>query len=385
MKQKEKPTKNLSLRLPLLMIMIITGAFCGYFLAPSIHASLDITGDFPTKMLLLIKPLVYLYIAVFLQIIIHELGHLVFGLCSGYTFASFRIGNFMLVKKDAGIQLKRFSLMGTGGQCLMIPPDMKNGRIPYVRYNLGGPLFNLLFSAFSYGLYELSKNTFSHSTFFSILAIVGIAFTLTNGIPIRSGAVNNDGYNAYSLKKNKEALWGFWLQLKINGLTTADVRLKDMPEHWFVVPSNEALKNSICATIGVFACARAIDEMNFDLARETAKKLLDGPSDLVQVHKNMLISELIFCELIGENRIDILKTLYSKEFSKYVKAMHASPSVIRMQYAYELLANHNESTAQKLLDKFEKIQHSYPHICEIQGERELLAYVQSIANAHPHA
>ena len=35
-----------------------------------------------------------LYAAILIQIIIHEGGHLVFGLLSGYKFSSFRIFNF---------------------------------------------------------------------------------------------------------------------------------------------------------------------------------------------------------------------------------------------------------------------------------------------------
>ena len=36
----------------------------------------------------------------FLCVIVHEGGHLVFGLISGYRFSSFRIGSLMLIKGD---------------------------------------------------------------------------------------------------------------------------------------------------------------------------------------------------------------------------------------------------------------------------------------------
>lgn len=55
-----------------------------------------------------------LYVAAFLQVIVHEGGHLVCGLLSGYKFSSFRVGKVILVKKRDGIKRGRYSLMGTG-------------------------------------------------------------------------------------------------------------------------------------------------------------------------------------------------------------------------------------------------------------------------------
>ena len=82
----------------------------------------------------------------FVQVVVHEAGHLVFGLLTGYQFSSFRIGSFMWVKLEGKLKLKRYSLAGTGGQCLMAPPEMVDGKVPYVLYNLGGCLANLIVS-----------------------------------------------------------------------------------------------------------------------------------------------------------------------------------------------------------------------------------------------
>ena len=98
----------------------------------------------------LITSLVVLYIgfllSYFLQIVVHEAGHLVFGRLTGYQYSSFRIGSFMWVKLDGKIRLKRYSMSGTGGQCLMAPPEMVDGKIPYVLYNFGGAIANIVVS-----------------------------------------------------------------------------------------------------------------------------------------------------------------------------------------------------------------------------------------------
>ena len=44
--------------------------------------------------------LVFLYLSFFIHIVLHETGHLIFGLMSGYQFSSFRIGTHMLMKEN---------------------------------------------------------------------------------------------------------------------------------------------------------------------------------------------------------------------------------------------------------------------------------------------
>ena len=71
----------------------------------------------------------------FLQIIIHEAGHLVTGLLSGYKFVSFRIFNYTILKTKGKLKIKKFGIAGTGGQCLMTPPDCPIEELKFVWYN----------------------------------------------------------------------------------------------------------------------------------------------------------------------------------------------------------------------------------------------------------
>ena len=73
-------------------------------------------------------------VAFILQIVLHEGGHLLFGLLSGYRFVSFRIFNWTLIRQEGKFRLKRFGIAGTGGQCLMLPPDKPLEEIPVALY-----------------------------------------------------------------------------------------------------------------------------------------------------------------------------------------------------------------------------------------------------------
>ena len=102
------------------------------------------TGYTTGEILLSCGILLILFMSVLLQIILHEAGYCSFGWISGYRFLSFRIGSFMWLKKDGGIRFARLKIAGTGGQCLMGPPDLTEGKFPYILYNLGGSIINLL-------------------------------------------------------------------------------------------------------------------------------------------------------------------------------------------------------------------------------------------------
>lgn len=357
--------------------MMLVGAACGVYMAGFLE---EAAADGGIGRLLLCGAicLLELYLAMFLQIIIHEGGHLVFGLCSGYRFSSFRIGSFMWIKEDGKLRLRRLSLAGTGGQCLMCPPDLVNGRIPYVLYNLGGSLMNLAAAAVCFGIAQLVQKEMFVFLFFIMMALIGVAFALFNGIPMHVGQVDNDGYNAWSLGKSPQALRAFWLQMKINERIAEGERLKDMPEEWFVIPSDEEMKNSMIAAIGVMACNRLIDAMRFAKADQEMERQLMLDSGIVELHRRMMIEDQIYCELTGECREERLTRLYDKTQKKFEKTMKSYPSILRTQYVYALLSERDEEKAAQLLEKFERMAKKYPHPAEIESEQKMMEYAREI-------
>lgn len=93
--------------------------------------------------------------------------------------------------------------------------------------------------------------------------IVGAGVALMNGVPMRLGAVDNDGWNAISIHKSKTARYAFWFQMKVNESQAEGIRIKNMPEEWFFVPSDEEMQNSITAAAAVIYENRLMDEHKF--------------------------------------------------------------------------------------------------------------------------
>lgn len=316
----------------------------------------------------------------FIQIIIHELGHLIFGLLTGYKFVSFRIGSLTLIKINGKIKIKRLSLAGTGGQCLLSPPEMKDGKIPYVLYNLGGSFFNLIMSVIFLLIGICLKNTELLGIIFYISAVIGISYALMNGIPMRVGVVDNDGYNTLSISKNTKAIKSLWTQMKVSELTANGVRLKDMPNEWFIIPSEEEMKNSMIATMGVLAYNRYMDELNFSEAEKLMKMFLKDSFSFTGIYKHLMKCDLAFCEMIKDiPNTEEIESLLDKETKAFMKSMKKYPSVIRTQYTYNLLIKKDIPTALKIKENFNKIAKKYPFKSDIESETELIQIAETKA------
>ena len=345
------------------------GAAGGYLIGYAMSGGADDPLD---TVAWLVAAVVLLVVACILQVVVHEAGHLVLGLATGYRFRSFRVGSLMLVEQDGRLRLKRLSIQGTGGQCLMGPPDLVAGRIPYRLYNLGGVLANTLVSLAAAVLAFALPQRLA-AIFFAFLALVGLVFALTNGLPLTVGGVNNDGKNLRSAGESPDALRAFWTILKVGEAQADDLRVKDMPAAWFAVPADaERLRNPLIASVAVLACNRLLDEGRIAESADAIRDLLKRKTGMLGLHRSLLKVDLAYCELMGESRAEEAERVLDADARKLMKAMSSFPSVLRTRYAQALLANCDEEAARRIREEFDRAAARYPYPSEIEGECELM-------------
>lgn len=318
-----------------------------------------------------------IYITMYVQLIIHELGHLIFGLMSGYKFSSFRIGNIMLLKSGGKLKFKKLTITGTAGQCLMSPPDMKEDKMPVILYNLGGALLNTISCIILFIIYLFIKNNDFVSIIFELSIAYGIYFAALNAIPMKTGTIDNDGYNALSLTINPDAQKAFWIQLKINEMQSKGTRLKNMPEEWFYIPKPIEMKNNLIASVAVFTCNRMMDQHNFEEANQKMKQILRAKTAIVGIHRNLLVCDRVYCELITDNK-NLAKKLMTPELKNFMKSMKDFPSVIRTEYAYTLLLEEDIEKANAIKKQFIERGKTYPYQSDIRSEKELIDIATNI-------
>ncbi len=94
----------------------------------------------------------------------------------------------------------------------MIPPELDaDGIFPVMLYNLGGPLMNLILGVLFLVLYLMPGVSGTTSVVLFAASAIGFVFAITNGVPMRLGGIDNDGYNAFLSAKTvkRSAPFGF--------------------------------------------------------------------------------------------------------------------------------------------------------------------------------
>ena len=358
-----------------LVIGGVCGWFFGYYLGETVSAGAGLGETLMSVGILLLG----FYVMLYLQIVVHEAGHLVFGLLTGYRFSLFRIGSLTFLRDPVSgkIRVKRLQLAGTGGQCLLVPPQPVDGKIPFALYHLGGSLMNLIASAVFFVLYLICRPIPTLSLIMLVGVIVGIAFAMMNGIPMRLGAIDNDGYNLYAQTKSQAAMEAMRIQLLIAEASARGVRLRDMPGEWFVIPDGASLENSMVAVISVFACNRLMDEGKYDEAEEAIRSLCAAKTGMVGVHRSLLICDRLTCLLLRGDTAAAEQCL-TKQLLSFMKAMKNNPTILRCQYAVARLLKQDDGEAQAVMKRFELCAKTHPFVSDIESEREIIAAIDTV-------
>lgn len=362
------------------VLYIFTGVLCGFciiFVSDPEKLFESGTRGFFLQMVFC---MVLILIAYFIQAVVHEAGHLVFGLLSGYKFISFRIGNIMIIRESGKLRIKLYNVVGTGGQCLMMPPPWKEN-MPYRLYNFGGCIMNFIASIIFLLLFSAAEHGGVWALFCGVFFSVGIGNVLLNGVPLQVNGISNDGRNAFLLGKNPVALRAFWLQLYVNGLISEGERMRNMPEEWFFLPEGENANDPIVCTVGVMKYNYYYDTHNFTAAEETIEYLLKAPG-LLGLHRNELLCELMFLRIFRGAEPSEIDSLNTRELDKYIRATANYVSRRRLAYAYQLLYRRNITMARKCLELFEKTVKSYPYSADIENEKEVIELIKAKADIY---
>lgn len=368
------PPKN---RLSWIILFAVFGA-CGAFLGLKYEDSL-----FQMGAPMLAAWLAALYAAAFafalLCTLAHELGHFACGRMSGYRFLSFRVMRFMWVRQDGGLRLKRLSLPGTLGQCLMAPPPLEGGKMPVALYNLGGVIANALLAAVFIALAALLDG--AAAAFMALFAAYNLYFALLNGIPMRVSGLENDAANLRSLRRNPAAMRALWVELSIEERRARGERLKEMPAQWFAMPDAGEMTDGLSAELGVWACARLIDEGRFAEANAAIVHLLDSPAPILWVNRCELLCERVFCEAVAGNVIEAARI--APQLGAYLRAMRKSSSlsVLRVRYALARLVTPSEIAARDIRAAFDRAVPLHPYAGNIAAEREWMEHIDRCAEA----
>lgn len=201
-----KKYKGLILIISLLLMTVL--CYVGLFLLASRY-ELDI-------FLVILFQILGLIFVLPLFVAFHEGGHMVFGLISGYSLLSYKVGPFEWYKKDERIGFRVNPLSGVVlGQCLMLPPKPKKKVKPrFFLYNAGGLIFSYLMDIVLIVLFFIIDDGYVK---FLLTPMISISLFLTANNSIYTKGGINDVCNHIMVKNNPKYINSIMYQLEMVG------------------------------------------------------------------------------------------------------------------------------------------------------------------------
>lgn len=312
--------------------------------------------------------------SIFIQIFLHELGHSLAAIFSGYDFTFFRLGSFALVKKNGKLKIAKFEIPGTGGQALFAPKGKAYENFPYKIYMYAGIISNLFFSILAFIIMYFNKNYFLDQ-FSYFFASVGIYIFLTNGLKI-DAEISNDAMQVKLLDKYEEYRIFIKYNLKIARLLVDGKEIKDMDQDEvdFILSCDNQF-----AEMGILKGDYYSQNLDLDKAKEEYEKALDKEilSDTLQ--KQALVNEIIYLSLIKKDQANYEK-YFSKEFEFFLdNFLLKLVNGYYTKYAKLLLIDKDQKAAEELKTQYIRFRKNYIFESEIRLADKKIQLVDQLA------
>ena len=327
--------------------------------------------------------LIAVIVGMIINIILHEFGHLLGGLLTGWRFVYFGIFNLLFIKEDGKVVRKTAQFQDAAGICRMAPPEMKNGTLPHRLYLFGGVFMNLVCMAVCAVLFfHFAPSAPFWARAFLIAGLAGAFIVATNLIPGKTGHAMNDGYLLLHLgkPKNTEMRLRFWRNSNLVALRASGVRARDIPTAYFEWANrNERISDPFVLEAALLPYEHLIDKGEMEEARAYLQLVRDCLDNSLETFMPAIDLHLLFHELINECREEKINRLYTAKVRSYAKASAGAEGVQRVLYAYARLFTKDEAAAKEHLKLFEKACKNSADIGSVHGQRELIALVDKIA------
>ncbi|MEO0647701.1 MAG: site-2 protease family protein [Cyanobacteria bacterium J06650_10] len=183
---------------------------------------------------------------IYLSILIHELGHLLFAIANGFEVQAFSVHRWIMARQGKSWKISRTNKQYAGGFVLPIPKSLKHFSQPaLIAMIFGGPFASFLL--FCAGAALLISPTWANNFFvWLLIAFSGISLYMAifNILPLKLGYLRTDGRRLLDLVKNNLAGQRFSALYGINASLRQGIRPKDLSptfiEQAIALPENSS-------------------------------------------------------------------------------------------------------------------------------------------------
>lgn len=325
-------------------------SFIDYF-----NSTASLSGIFTDYLFIMI----WIILAFVFQVLVHESGHCIFGLLTGYRFLSFRIFNLILTNNKGKIHIGKYSYQGSLGQCLMQPPVMKDEMFPFVLYAMGGTIMDAVLLIIALSMASSMSISFLVNTGLIVCSLYALANIIGNAIPITGAAINNDGTNVYYFMKDKQAVKSTYIQLNLVSKMMDAATYKDLPEEYVTVPEGSDLKNGLIAWHKITQCYYNMELGRWEDAMHCINEIENAGGKKCQLLKNCILAEKLFLYIMMKKNSSEIEDLHKK--LKKILKKDSDIQIYKVKKAYEIYKCMNASEKEMIFNEVLHRCENYPY------------------------
>lgn len=371
--------KNVAAKILRLLIMSPFVIPMSVKLARSISDLLWERGEEHSLVQFVLVGVLFVAVAIAAQQLIHLVGRLICGELAGYRVAEINVFNLQWKITDGHARFNFRRGLLKQCTCVLLMPEDEPEKPAMVLATIGSVAFDFLVGT---ALLVISSELNHFSLFSAVLYIIALySFidVVCRGVPIRFLYGENNGYYLLELLRHPKAPHNMWISSRIAEMHKNNVLFTDMPAEWFPVPTAAEMKNMYLAHIGALACSRMVDEHRYAEADRLAEALLKE-GNLRAVNRCFLMMYRIRCELMGENRPEVVEGLVTRELKKWMeKAAKQNPDIHATLYALALLHEKDGEKAKRIAAEIEQQVKTTEYSVNAVEAKDFMAQVNRLA------
>ncbi|OON92897.1 MAG: hypothetical protein ATN31_07630 [Candidatus Epulonipiscioides saccharophilum] len=306
-----------------------------------------------------------------LQVVIHELGHLFFGILAGYKFVAIGFCGIAIYRYPDGYKLKKMIIPGVSGYCQM-KPNRSVEKTNVGLYLMGGVLANSISILISILLIIFTTVNGYILLLIVMNIVIGSLFIVLNWLPLKLGILN-DGQQFKDTKNNKESRIILYKSMELTAEYIYGRMISEIlsPEE---LDTEESVQNINGFIYELMKVNGYYEKLDFNVAQEKLERL--EQESLPEMIKLEYSKEVFFVEIMKENGdTDKIENLHG-ELKRYLKITKDQPSTQRVIYAYEILHKKDNKKANNAKKKFEQTLKGHPYLGAIKTENILIDYIE---------
>lgn len=300
-----------------------------------------------------------------LQIVAHEIGHMIGGLLTGWRLLHIQLHKYLFVNENGKYHIKR--VRNSSFQCMMYP---EHGNDSPLLYTVMGCYMNLAVTALVAMLLLLNAELILYFIWFILFGVIQF---IINFLP-NSKRLCNDGFCYRILQSDKTSCYSHNMQLTVAKKLQAGYSYKEIIPELACLNSNYA-GNDITAYHAVLEYYYHMDRSEYEAAKKALIKI-DRNGDISKKMMDIVLLEEVYLELwkwiLNKEERPLITSKYESNMKQYINkhAERGDINSLRIKAiwkVYDCILNSQYRSARLRLEKAEvEIMNT---LCVYKGEK----------------